>query len=289
MKTYKEEVITPIDELTIRVVINNVNTTKVMVTEHWHDYYEALYVMDGSATQTVGDKTFSIDKDEILIIHPGEIHSTYSTADTGCSIMVLLFYPNCLNFDNYDASFSKYLNLFIIQMSGGINLYKPVLYKNQMLSIISKMNEEYTLKSSGYQLVLKGLVYEFIGYLQRVNNFNLQTQNIQNKHSKIIECCNYIENNYTENISLKEVAAKVGYTQEYFSILFKNCTGHNFKHFVDYVRVSEADKFLIYEDMSITDVSEKLGFPNISSFSRTYKRVKGYPPGKKKILNIDKN
>ncbi len=285
MRIYKEEFMSPVSELTIRILINNVNSSKAMVGDHWHDYYEALYVMDGVASQTVGDETFLLNKDDILIIRPGEMHSTYSITDIGCSIMVLLFYPNCLNFDNYNSSFSKYLNLFVSKMSGYTNIYKPTLYKDELVRIISKMNEEYTLKKNGYNLILKGLVYEFLGYLQRVNSFYLQTNNNHNHYSKIIEACNFIENNYTEYITLKDISAKIGYSQEYFSALFKEYTGYNFKHFVDYVRISEADKLLKYEDISITAVSEKLNYPNISSFSRTYKRVKGYPPSK--VANIN--
>ncbi|MBZ4647673.1 MAG: hypothetical protein JG777_3162, partial [Clostridia bacterium] len=50
------------------------------------------------------------------------------------------------------------------------------------------------------------------------------------------------------------------------------------KEYIDYVRVCEAEKLLLSEDIPITQVAYDVGFSNVCSFNRVFKRVRNYPP-----------
>lgn len=90
----------------------------------------------------------------------------------------------------------------------------------------------------------------------------------------------YIELHYKENITLEKAASMANKSYYYFSRFFKKVTGSNFKEYIDFVRICEAEKLFLNKDMNISQVAYEVGYNNISSFNRVYKRIRGYSPSK---------
>ena len=157
-------------------------------------------------------------------------------------------------------------------------LRTPYPYQNEILRLMSKLSEEYHLQAAGYELMTKGLLYEFLGYLQRIGGLSINTETTKGRYLEVVEACRYIEEHYNTEITLETIACKAGYSKEYFSKRFKEIVGENFKTFLDYVRTSEAQRMLTHENLTVSEVAERVGYSNLSSFSRAFKRVKGYPP-----------
>ncbi|MFV0401203.1 MAG: helix-turn-helix domain-containing protein [Oscillospiraceae bacterium] len=281
MRIYKEDVIQETQHFATRVHINNVELPGQMVGPHWHDYYEVLYIMDGVALQTIEGKSAEVSSGDIVLIQPGEVHMTRCLSEDGCGIIVMLFFPSCLNLDNQGNLYSRYLNLFLDSSSQGSGfLHSPYPHQREMLRVMSRISEEYTLAAKGYQLIAKGLLYEFLGYLQRIGGVSLHAAATHSRYLEIVKACRYIEEHYNESLSLAALANRTGYTKEYFSALFKEVVGQNFKAFLDFVRISEAQKLLASRDYSVAEIAERVGYASLSSFSRAFKRMKGHSPSK---------
>lgn len=88
----------------------------------------------------------------------------------------------------------------------------------------------------------------------------------------------YIEENYTRDISLQDVAGALHYSDAYFSKIFKQCFGRNFTVYLAEYRVDEAKKLLTDISVNIKDVGVRLGFHDANYFSRVFKRVTGETP-----------
>lgn len=88
----------------------------------------------------------------------------------------------------------------------------------------------------------------------------------------------YIQENYTRDISLQDIAGSLHYSDAYFSKIFKQCFGKNFTVYLTEYRVDEAKKLLADISVSIKDVGERLGFHDANYFSRVFKRITGKTP-----------
>lgn len=88
----------------------------------------------------------------------------------------------------------------------------------------------------------------------------------------------YIHAHYMQDISLDDVARKVGLSPNYFSQLFSNAEGVNFKEYLTRERVERAGKLLIQGRHSIDDILPMSGFTNIATFYRVFKKYTGYSP-----------
>jgi len=94
----------------------------------------------------------------------------------------------------------------------------------------------------------------------------------------IAKALEYINNNYDTIGGLTDVAKVVQLSAEYFSRLFKEETGCNFNTYLTSVRMKKAMQLLQTTTMRIYEVSEAVGYQNLSYFSRVFKKYYGANP-----------
>ena len=64
-------------------------------TYHYHQYMELIYVLSGSITAYIDDKSYVINRDSLFMVYPNEPH-TYSS-DTDNQYIVIKFFPDILH------------------------------------------------------------------------------------------------------------------------------------------------------------------------------------------------
>ena len=84
--------------------------------------------------------------------------------------------------------------------------------------------------------------------------------------------------NFTENLSLTLLEEKLHLNKYYISHLFSGKLGLRFNDYINSLRVSEACRYLLNTDYSITDISEKVGFNTLRTFNRAFIKQIGIPP-----------
>lgn len=84
--------------------------------------------------------------------------------------------------------------------------------------------------------------------------------------------------NLSEEVTLDEVAKKVGLTRTYFSALFKKMTGETFVHYRIKKRMEEARKLLAVPTLTITDIAIQVGYEDYPHFTKTFKNFVGMSP-----------
>ncbi|MBE3102525.1 MAG: helix-turn-helix transcriptional regulator [Firmicutes bacterium] len=96
-----------------------------------------------------------------------------------------------------------------------------------------------------------------------------------NRLGKVIE---YIELHYNEDINVEMACGLLNLNYFYFCRMFKKVIGRTFVQYLNYVRVSVAEKLLLTTNMPITDIIMETGFSSLSYFNRIFKSHKGCSP-----------
>lgn len=97
--------------------------------------------------------------------------------------------------------------------------------------------------------------------------------------SKLISrAVEFISKNYMSDINLSVMSKELYVNSDYFCKKFKKVTGINFTEYLKHVRLKEARKLLLTTNLSITEISNNVGFRNDSYFSHTFKKVYGHTP-----------
>lgn len=141
---------------------------------------------------------------------------------------------------------------------------------------ILKMNNQF-LKNLQTITDIDSLCYklqEIVEAFTEAMFYNIPSKNYKTMKKSI----QYISNHFTENITLKDVAAHVNLNPTYFSSMFKESSGSSFKEYLNKVRVEESKRLLANTDYSIIDIAVATGFSDQSYFSKTFKKYTGLSP-----------
>lgn len=106
--------------------------------------------------------------------------------------------------------------------------------------------------------------------------FNLS--NVKNK-DVIYKAVAYLRGNYMRPISLADAAREVHLSPSYFSRIFKEEMGRNFRAYLNGLRVENSRSLLADESVPLAEVAGMAGFQDQSYFTKVFKRLTGVSPG----------
>lgn len=100
---------------------------------------------------------------------------------------------------------------------------------------------------------------------------------------------NFIEEHYKEELSMKNVARAMNYSDAYFCKLFKQCFQTNFSSFLNEYRVDRAKDMLASTRLTIKEIGDSCGYSDPNYFSRVFKRITGQSPTEYRLSIIEKS
>jgi len=113
----------------------------------------------------------------------------------------------------------------------------------------------------------------------RVITDTINQINMSKTNKNIENILEYIDNNLQRDISLRDIADWIGLSSGYVSTLFKEYIGKNFVDYLNGKRVERAKQLMKDTRLNIKEVGFRVGFNNIQTFMRTFKKYEGITPG----------
>ncbi|MBN2982322.1 response regulator transcription factor [Cohnella algarum] len=167
--------------------------------------------------------------------------------------------------------------------NGGIS---PAVLKEEACRVLSLMYKHsvdpYALVESFDRLFKTESLPELSRLLKEqifeLRKHKTEVQTNQAARNPIDRALDYINARYLESLTLQEVADAVHVSKNYFSILFKKITGHNFIDYVILLRVQKARELLVTTDLKVYEVAEQSGFNDVKYFSKLFKKMTGCSP-----------
>lgn len=120
---------------------------------------------------------------------------------------------------------------------------------------------------------INGVLLELIDILIRSNS----PQGAWNP-SEIMMAAAYIREHFQEEIDLEKCAANAHLSLSRFSHTFTEKIGISPHKFILSLRIDAAKEFLLYSSLNVNEVSETVGFPDSSYFSRLFRKYTGVSP-----------
>lgn len=108
----------------------------------------------------------------------------------------------------------------------------------------------------------------------------LSSLNNKKSGSDIYRIKKYIEKNYDESLTLKDIAAQFYIHPVYLGQLFKKTYGVYYKDFLLAVRIRKAKLILKHTDLRIYQVADEVGFGSPDYFVTQFEKLEGVTPSK---------
>lgn len=121
---------------------------------------------------------------------------------------------------------------------------------------------------------------EFRGeILELCHNRNMNKNGERKEYSTMVShAVEYIEQNYSKEVSLEMCAQEIGSSYTYLSRAFKQETGMRFVEYLNKCRLKKAKSLLIRNSLSMKEIVEKAGFRNYNYFFKVFKENEGITP-----------
>ncbi|MFC5402672.1 helix-turn-helix domain-containing protein [Cohnella soli] len=100
------------------------------------------------------------------------------------------------------------------------------------------------------------------------------------ENSLVVKMRRYIEDNYSDpNCSINYLADAHELSESYLSRYFKSETGQTFTDYVVQLRIEKAKLMLVTTDVALKEIIQQVGYYDVSSFIRLFKKMTGVTPG----------
>lgn len=106
-----------------------------------------------------------------------------------------------------------------------------------------------------------------------------------NKLTIVEKAEDYIEMNFSEDISMEEMAGKLHVHPSHLMRVFKKEKGITISHYRNLRRIKEAKELILFSNLSMTEIAIMVGFSNSQYFSKFFKDVEGVTPVEYKKKN----
>ncbi|OUP07477.1 helix-turn-helix domain-containing protein [Anaeromassilibacillus sp. An200] len=100
----------------------------------------------------------------------------------------------------------------------------------------------------------------------------------EKSYQYVREAIAFIERHYGENISVPQIAQQVAVNPVYLNKLFKLATGKTISEYLNYYRIEMGKELLLREDATVNAVASGLGYNDVRSFIRFFKKFTGLTP-----------
>jgi len=238
---------------------------------HYHGEFELLVATKGTLSVQIEEHTYILSKGEGLFINSGLIHVINSgdNVDHGFIAIVFNFKIIC---NEYDSSFSKY-----IQPLMNRTLKVSVKLTPDMCDLVHSICSAYESASYGFELYIKQGLIQIFHHL--VKDSKTTTLPIQNTKSILIKnILDYVEKNYSEQITLQDMADYVHISKEYLCRVFNAMSDTSPIEYLNRYRIRQSTSLLIHTDKAVSDIALTCGFNNSSYFNKLFLRYIGCTP-----------
>jgi len=240
---------------------------------HWHKEIELIYIRSGQARISVTDQSFVAKEGDLVICDSGDIHYSDS-CEMENALEFIIFDPGLITGMYESACFiSPFVRKEELQQYG---LFEMIDSLFGVLSCELEMRDKY------YKEIVKARLREVWYMLKRnIPRGNASKPSLSRRMEQLNDfqqLLSYMEENFSEDISLADAAKRIGFSVSHFSKIFKKMTGINFVTYLNMLRVENAAKRLKNTSDKITDIALSCGFDNVRTFNRVFKEVTGSTP-----------
>lgn len=250
---------------------------------HWHTDIEMIYVCEGRIGVGINSEYRLLGKGEIAVCGSNDIHY-YDNNGLASTIILLIFRTDILSaFENWPKNLlpcSKLMdNEFFSAQKADSKVYHDI--KTIFEKIVHEMSQKEDLYPRFTELYICELFLTFFRYFPTYyqDSLNSPAGSRTNADIKPMQkALRYLEENYSQNISLEQISEEADISRYYFSRLFRKTTGMNFNKYLARIRVDKAETLIKSTRKPIIEIAYETGFCSIRTFNRSFKAMKGVPP-----------
>lgn len=250
-----------------------------MVARHFHDTYELYYLLEGQRYYFIDRQTYLVKAGDVVMIRPNQIHKTSMAQES---------YHNRILLQIDGRAMDPFLKacgmggMEEVYAQDAMILSVPEKERPDIEELLFRIRKEMKERLSQYEVRVKLKLAELFLTLLRSQKrvpFLEENQKVETwKHKKVHEVADYLLNHPETEESLEELAKRFYISKSYLSRIFREVTSFTVNEYKNINRIKKSQQLLNHSTYSVTEISELLGFENLTYYERVFKKYAGVTP-----------
>lgn len=260
-----------------RLMFFKANNTDVLVSAE--TFHRIVYIKKGSIFIENREKKIRLRSPGLIFITAGAQVKTFSIQKDGPLRCQSLF----LSTDILDQIIlscwkNKFLQDSITRFwkiqNRDLPMYLELENSETTERIFSRIEIEIYRKQAAYENMVTQYLMQLFIHLFRQSKYPGRTEG----NALIDQVIDYLNRNYTETISLKDLSEKYNINGAYLSSRFKKKTGMALFEYINHIRIQKTCLLLKRSRQSIIEIAYSVGYNNISFFNRYFRKIMQMSP-----------
>lgn len=232
-------------------------------TPHTHSCTELFYCMRGMGQFNIGGTLHGVSTDDLVIVNPQVEHTELSLNANPLEYIVLGVEGMEFLFNEKNESYA---------------LISCRDTREEILFLLKSLLREIDEHADGFETVCQDLLEVLLIRLVRANNFSLRPSTPKRSNKECAAVKRYLNENYTENITLDQLAELAHVNKFYLVHSFNKEYGISPINYLIRRRIRESKYLLGNTDYSLSQISGLMGFSSSSYFSQSFRKLEGISP-----------
>lgn len=260
-------------------------------TPEKHDFWEMVYVDKGNIIAVTDGIGCPLSQGQAIFHEPGEVHAHISDNEVANNMLVITFTSKSSAMEFFrkktftlDKTSKTLLSLFTDEAKKAMGMIhceysdkRPLDFSHEEFGASQLMKFHFT----------EFLIKLFRGGTQFGGRIYASAESRTIAKDSIVELiCDYMQDHIGENLSLEGLCSHFFIGKSQLSSMFRERTGDSPMMYYANLKILEAKKLLREDDLSVSQITDALGYSGIHNFSRAFKKATGFSPTeyKKSIL-----
>lgn len=249
---------------------------------HSHEFTEIAVLFHGSALYSTQFGSQEIRAGDVLVIPAGDMHSYSEESEVELMNVTFQFdklpvpYRELIRHPGFAALFMKKSEYYrMLHSYPQLHLNPAELEQVHHLLYNAWLAQQ--KQAPAYGLTVFGAFLQFIPILLEAYGAEIRKRE-ECISPGLKNCLTFITENYTKNLSLKQLAKRACMSETSFLRHFKSVTGRSPLNYIILLRLRDAAEKLVSTDQSVTDIALEAGFKDSNYFSRCFSKYMQQTP-----------
>ncbi len=233
-------------------------------TPHSHRCAELFYVVGGMGRFRIDSELFPVEVDDLVVVNPLVQHTEVSLNANPLEYIVL-------GVEGLELSVAEEQDdRFCIVSFRGVG--------EEILFCLRGMLREIELKQPGFESVCQDLLDILMVRLLRRTNYSAALVPPRTASKECAAVRRYIDAHFKENLTLDDLAQVAHVNKFHIAHAFSREYGISPISYLNTRRIEESKRLLLTTDLSLSRISQTLGFSSSSYFSQSFRKREGISP-----------
>lgn len=255
--------------------------TRSEVPWHWHEELELIYVSEGQSLVAAGSQKHVLSQGWGMLINSQVLHACWNHDSNTCHYHSIVFHPRLVGGSVDSIFWQNYIQPLISDPSLECICFQPdIPWHKESLDALEQSWQLCAKELDGYEFQVRNHLSHLI-YLLSSHQTTAQSppsERLLREGERIKTMLQYVHDNYTDEISVAQIAACASVSVSECLRCFRNMIGRTPMQYVREYRLQQAYELLTSGDYKVSEAGLMCGFQEMGYFARVFREKFGVKP-----------